>query len=202
MTRQPGSESFDEAYYKRYYESARTRVTTPAEVARLANFVTAYLKHLQLPVKRVLDMGCGLGYWQQPLARAYPRAKYVGVEYSQYLCERHGWQQGSVVDYRARSPFDLIICQGVLQYLPDAEAAAAIANLAELCRGALYLEALTREDWEQNCDQRRTDPALRLRLASWYRRHLYRYFTACGGGLFVCHDAPVTLFELERNSQR
>lgn len=201
MTREQTAQ-FDEAYYKRYYESARTRVTTPEEVAKLARFVTAYLTHMQLPVKRVLDMGCGLGYWRTPIAEAYPKAKYVGVEYSQYMCEQHGWQQGSVIDYSARAPFDLVICQGVLQYLPDGEAAAAIENLARLCRGALYLEVLTREDWEHNCDRERTDPALRLRLASWYRRQLGKHFTGCGGGVFLRHDAPVTLYELERTSPR
>jgi len=196
------AEQFDEAYYEKYYENARTRVTTPAEVARLARFVTAYLSHMRLPVRRVLDMGCGLGYWRAPVAEAYPSAKYVGVEYSEYLCGRHGWHRGSVVDYRARAPFDLVICQGVLQYLPDREAALAIDNLAQLCRGALYLEVLTREDWQDNCDRSRTDPALRLRLASWYRRKLGTHFSGCGGGVFLRHSAPVTLYELERTSPR
>lgn len=190
--------AFDAAYYARFYEDPDTRVTTAEDIAVLARFVTSYLAHLQLPVRRVLDVGCGLGYWRAPLAEAYPGARYQGVEYSQYLCDRMGWTQGSITDYRARTPFDLVVCQGVLQYLDDADAARAIENLAKLCRGALYLEALTREDWQHNCDRGRTDPALKLRLTSWYRRALDKHFIPCGGGVFIRNTADVTLYELEK----
>ena len=102
-----------------------------------------------------------------------------------------------MVDYRTRHAFDLVICQGVLQYLDDRDARAAIANLASLSRGAVYLEALTTADWEDNCDRRTTDGGVHLRSGSWYRRQLSRYFRNCGGGLFLATTAQATLFELE-----
>ncbi|MCY4495706.1 MAG: hypothetical protein OXC14_00285, partial [Rhodospirillaceae bacterium] len=79
-----------------------------------------------------------------------------------------------------------------------ADAGAAIANLATLCRGALYFGALTREDWEENCDRFRTDGEVSLRSARWYRRRLQRDFTPIGGGLFLRKPVAVTLWSLEQ----
>ena len=192
------AEAFDKRYYDRFYRDSATRVTTPRQTRALAEFVVAYLKHLGLPVRRVLDAGCGLGYWRAPLLEAFPRARYEGIEVSHYLCERYGWTQASVVDYRPRGRFDLVICQGVLQYLDGRQAQAALANLGQLCRGALFVEALTREDWENNCDRDRTDGAVHLRPAQFYARRLARDFDRIGGGLFLHRQSTVTLYELEK----
>lgn len=189
---------FDERYYQRYYRDTRTQVSSSAEVEALGDFVCAYLRHLGQPVRRVLDLGCGLGHFQHSLARHYPRAHYTGVEVSEYLCQEYGWERGSVVDYRAKTPFDLVICQGVLQYLGHRDAARAVENLGRLCRGALYLEALTTEDWADACDRDRTDGDVYLRSARWYRRHLRTQFTSCGGGIFLHSLSPAVTFALER----
>ena len=140
---------FDEAYYERFYNYPRIRASDVKEFAVLGDFVCAYLRYLSQPVRRVLDIGCGLGFWQDSVARHYPKASYTGVEISEYLCERYGRTRGSVVDFEARAAFDLVICTDVLQYLSHAQASAAIENLATLCRGALYFNLLTREDWER-----------------------------------------------------
>lgn len=190
-------ERFDAAYYRRYYQNRRTAVGSPADTQRLSDFVATYLRYLRLPVRSVLDLGCGLGWWRDALHRHFPRASYLGVEYSQYLCDRHGWTQGSAADFDPGRQFDLVVCQGVMQYLDDKAAAAALRNVARLCRGALYLEALTRRDWRQNCDRDTTDGKVNLRTGEWYRRRLLRAFHNCGGGMFVRRSAPVTLFELE-----
>ncbi len=189
--------SFDAQYYKRFYQSQRSRVVSPQDIQRLATFVAAYLQHLQIPLRRVLDLGCGLGHWQTAMAKIAPKAKYTGVEFSAYLCEKHGWQQGSVVNYASARPFDLVICQGVLQYLDSHQAKAAIGNLAQLCQGALYLEALTKNDWQENVDQKATDGEVYLRQGNWYRKQLAPHFINCGGGLFVSRQAEIGLFELE-----
>ena len=52
-------------------------------------------------LETILDMGCGIGLWRDVVARHFPHASYHGVEFSPYLCERFGWERGSVVDYRA-----------------------------------------------------------------------------------------------------
>ncbi|MFT3928298.1 MAG: class I SAM-dependent methyltransferase [Myxococcales bacterium] len=191
--------SFDRAYYERFYEDPKTRVSDRAQVAKLGDFVCSYLSYLELPVRRMLDVGCGVGHWQSTLRRHFPSARYQGVEYSQYLCERYGWEQGSVVDYRAKQPFDLVICQGVLPYLDARAAKAAIDNLGSLCRGALYVEAVTKEDWDDGIlDKRRTDRSMQLRPARFYRRALSAHFQAIGGGLWLSNRARVALYALER----
>ncbi len=190
---------FDEAYYRRYYFDPKTRVVDPAHAARLADFVAAYVKYLRVPVRRVLDMGCGIGLWRDPLAHHFPGTRYHGVELSSYLCERYGWEHGSVTDYAAPEPFDLVICQGVLPYLDRTSLRQAIDNLASLCRGALYVEAVTREDYERDIiDEERTDPALHRHRASLYRRCLSAHFREMGGGMWLSRSMTDTpLFELE-----
>ncbi|MFI5309384.1 MAG: methyltransferase domain-containing protein, partial [Polyangiales bacterium] len=128
--------SFDRRYYDRFYRNPRTRVSTAKQTAALGRFVCSYLDYLELPVRRVLDAGCGLGRWRDVITAHYPRARYQGIEVSEYLCQEYGWTRASIASYRPRGRFDLVICQGVLQYLGDAQARAAIANLARVCRGA------------------------------------------------------------------
>lgn len=185
---------FDAAYYQRYYGTLQLA----AGVETLVRFVCAYLDHLGVTVDEVLDFGCGQGFWRAPLLRAYPHARYVGIELSEHACETYGWTRGSVVDHVHGRKADLVVCQGVLQYLSDEQADLAIRNLAGHTRGALYLEALTQEDWDQNCDRTATDGDVHLRSGAWYRERLAAHFLNCGGGLFVPHDSSAVLFELER----
>lgn len=189
--------TFDADYYARYYEDPKTRVGSRKDAAALGQLLSSYLGYLGQPVATVLDLGCGVGHLRGVTARAFPGSRYTGVEQSDYLCERHGWERGSVVDWKSRRRYDLVICRGVLQYLSRREAEAAIENLARLCRGCLYLEALTREDWDHACDKRRTDGAVYLRPASFYRRRLGRHFTSAGAGVFVHERSPAVLYALE-----
>jgi len=187
---------FDEAYYRRYYLNPRTRVGTPEGTERLVALVAAYLRYLQVEVRSVLDVGCGLGWWREPVRRHFPGARWIGVESSDDLCERFGWKRGSVVDWDG-APADLVVCQGVLQYLSEREARRALCNLARLARRALYVEIVTREDWRRAVDRSRSDPEIELRPADFYRRALDRDFIACGAGLYL-RKGQAILYELER----
>jgi SAM-dependent methyltransferase len=189
--------AFDAEYYRRYYQDPRTRVAGPEDTARLARFVAGYLQHLGIAPRTALDLGCGLGWWKPALSSLYPELRYRGVEHSAHLAKELGGEQGSVVDYGGARA-DLVICQGVLHYLDRRDALAAIATLARVTKKALYLEALTKEDWEHHVDRARTDGSMKLRPATFYRRALAPHFVACGGGLYVPHASPVVLFELEK----
>jgi SAM-dependent methyltransferase len=190
---------FDRAYYERFYLDPTTRVTDREASERLGTFVCSYLQYLEQPVEAVLDLGCGIGLWRDQVARHFPSASYRGVEYSEYLCEQFGWERGSVVDFRTRARFDFVICQGVLPYLDARSCKQAIENLGNLCRGALYLEAVTKDDWDEGVlDKRRTDASMQLRSASWYRRALSPHFTSLGGGLWLSKRSKVGVYALER----
>jgi len=190
--------SFDARFYQRYYVDPRTRVASRADAVRLGRFVCAYTAYLGFTVKRVLDAGCGLGHLRGPVREFFPRARYVGLETSDYLCRRHGWVKQSVAQYAPEAPFDLVLCHDVLQYLADREAVRALVNLARLCRGALYFSVLTAEDWRRNADRARTDSGVRLRPAAWYKTRLARHFRPLGGGLLVRRGYQPLLWELER----
>lgn len=188
---------FDAAYYRRYYENSKTRVAALSDTERLAKLASAFAAHLGLPLRHALDLGCGVGHWRSALKASHPKLRYQGVEFSEYLCKKYGWDQGSVANYRANQSFDLVICQGVLQYLDDKAATGALRNLAKASQGLLFLEALTREDWRNRVDRQKTDGAVHLRSVSWYRERLGKNFKPLGGGLFLRKGAPATLWALE-----
>jgi 2-polyprenyl-3-methyl-5-hydroxy-6-metoxy-1,4-benzoquinol methylase len=190
--------AFDKQYYDRYYRNPRTAVTSRAEMGRRAALIAAATDYLGLPVRRILDAGCGMGLLRAPLLRRLKRAQYTGLEVSEYLAQRFGWQLGALQSWRSRERFDLVICYDVLQYLTREPARAAIRNLGRLCRGVLYVSALTREDWEQNCDQQRTDKVPGIRSAGWYRRELSRDFEAVGCGLWLRRTAPLVCWEMDK----
>lgn len=196
----PGAERFGSDYYRRFYLTPATRAMSRVETEQRGNLIAAAVKQLDLPVRRILDAGCGLGWFRKPLLRAFPRATYTGVEFSEYLCRTHGWTQGSVVDYRSRYPFDLVICCDVLQYLDDRAAARAIANLATLSRGAVYLHVPTEGDFSERMDPTGTDQNVFLRPGAWYRRQLDKHFVHAGFGVLVKDDVPIAQWELEQTT--
>jgi len=189
---------FDEGFFERYYGNPQTRVADAGDAARLAALIGGIVNYVGLPVRRILDAGCGIGMLRAPLARAFPRARYEGLEISRFLCAKHGWHQGSLATFTADAPYDLVICHDVLQYLNDRDAARSLANLARLTRGALYFSVLTRRDWRVAADQSRTDRDVWLRSADWYRRRLRRRFRHVAAGVHFARGLTPILWELER----
>ncbi|HWG69996.1 MAG TPA: class I SAM-dependent methyltransferase [Steroidobacteraceae bacterium] len=189
---------FDSDYFRKYYFDVTTRVTTAAQMRGRARLIAAVLHHAGIPVRRILDAGCGTGLLRTAFAAAIPRARYQGLEASDFLCSRYGWTKGSVVDFTPRRASELVVCYDVLQYLDDRAAARAIANLAKLTSAAVYISALTRQDWRDNCDRSRTDGSVHLRTGEWYRRRLRRRFNYLGLGIWLRKDVTAILWELER----
>ncbi len=189
---------FDAAFYRRFYTNIGTRVATRAEMAARAAVVAAIVKLLDVPVRRILDAGCGLGWMRPALREAFPRATYAGLEVSEHLCRRHGWIHASLATFRPRKRYDLIICHDVMQYLDDREAARALGNLARLCRGALYFHVPTLRDWRDNVDRSCSDGDIHLRSGDWYRSRLSRNFRHAGCGVHVRRGVPHVQWELEQ----
>lgn len=190
------ADQFDAAYYQRFYLDPNTRAASPVEQQRQAAFIASYIKYLQLPVTRILDVGCGLGTLLKAVGEHFPDAECVGVELSAYLCDTYAWQRGSVVDYHD-NPFDVVICSDVLGYLNNKDCAKALKNLTELCEGALYLSVITAEDLEI-CDPDHTDMQQHARAHQWYAKRLQTNFTAVGGGLFLRKPLSVPLWRMEQ----
>src|SRR6202166_2307503 len=93
--------TFDSDYFRKYYFDKATRVTTAAEMRGRAQLIAAILLHAGIPVRSILDAGCGIGLLRKPFAEALPRARYMGLEASDYLCARYPLTKGAVVDFAA-----------------------------------------------------------------------------------------------------
>ena len=192
-----GAQRFDRDYFQRFYYSRKTRVTNAREMQVRADLIAAVLKHAQLPVRSVLDAGCGIGLMQTAFKSSLPKARYTGLEASEYLCRRYGWVHGSIDSFKPAQSFDLLVCYDVLQYLDESQAAKALANFGNLARVGLYFSALTRADWRNNCDRALTDDAVHLRAGDWYRRRLRRHFRYLACGVWIRKSIGVIRWELE-----
>jgi predicted TPR repeat methyltransferase len=189
---------FDESYYRRYYANAKTRVADAADTAHLALAVTEMITWYGGALDSVLDVGAGAGLWRDWFRQNKPKTKYRSTELSDYACATYGHEQRDISTWRARERFDLIVCQGVLPYIEDSAAEAAIENIAAMARGFVYVEAITKKDFEEICDQAKTDGDVHLRPASWYRTRLAKHFVNVGCGLYYATRGALRFYELER----
>ena len=196
MTETPHASRFDAAYYRRFY--GRSGVHDADRIAQLATGVCALAAWWKVTVRTVLDVGAGPGYWARWFAANRRNVRYHGIDVSPHACERHGHELADIATWRPRRRYDLVVCQSVLQYLGDREAAAAIGTLGEASRGLLYLEVPTLGDRDGAIDPDGTDLDVHWRTGQWYRTRLRAHFTEIGGGLWLSHDHPSVLFELER----
>ena len=55
--------AFDADYFRRFYESRRTRVYGGEQVGHLARGVTGLVQWFGGDIERVLDVGAGTGLW-------------------------------------------------------------------------------------------------------------------------------------------
>jgi SAM-dependent methyltransferase len=188
---------FDEAYYHRFYENPATRVYGPEEHAHLCQFVFSFAKWNRLEMKTALDIGAGIGLWKSWIAANEKGIKYTGTEVSQAMCKKHGLQHRDIARWRDRKKYDLIICQGVLQYLPDPDVAPAIANIAAMAKGLVYIEVTTRSDLRDNVDKTRTDTDIFIRNGSYYRGIFAKHLITVGCGLYWPRDKTSPFYELE-----
>jgi SAM-dependent methyltransferase len=189
-----GAERFDERYYDKWYSEDDEDRADIAE--RALRFVLSYIDYMDSSIGTLLDLGCGTGLWKAALAKQAKKVRYTGVEYSAYLCKKYGWHRGSAVDYGPGRSFDLVVCQGVLQYLGDADCERAIANLARLTKRFMYLEVLTRGDAAEVCCPEGTDFEVHVREARWYAKRLKDHFVNLGGGLYATPSMRDHYFEL------
>ncbi len=187
---------FDAAYYRRHYQD-RARVHSAEEVGRLAEGVVGLAGWLGVALDSVLDVGAGPGLWRDWFRRHRPAVRYRSTDVSPFACQAYGHERRDIGAWRSRERYDLVVCQGVLQYLEADDAAAAIENLGAMSRGLLYLEAITRRDLAEVVDLARTDTAIHARSGAWYRRRLQPHFVQVGAGLWAARRAGLAFYELE-----
>lgn len=144
---------YDRAYFDHWYRG-RNRVSSRDEVRRKVALAVATCEYfIRHPLRSVLDVGCGEGAWQPHLTDLRPKAKYLGLDPSDYAVERFGESRnirkasfGKLASARLRRPFDLVVCSDALHYVPDDEIRAGLPELVRLAGGVLFLEVLTADD--------------------------------------------------------
>ena len=98
----------------------------------------------------ILEVGCGAGF----LARELQNFKYIGVDYSGPIIEKHKelFPHHNVMVSEASSlpfaddAFDHVFCYGLFQYLPDRHYAdKTIQEMERVCKGGIFLGDLKSE---------------------------------------------------------
>src|ERR1700733_617004 len=79
------SNNFSAEYFKKFYLNSATRVVTPGEMRTRAGVLACVLSHCEIPVRTILDAGCGIGLLRRPFKEFLPRARYTGLEAREYL---------------------------------------------------------------------------------------------------------------------
>ena len=87
--------NFSAAYFRKFYlNRGDARRHAPRRCAARAALIASALRQCQIPVRSILDAGCGIGLLRKPFKEFLPRARYHGLEASEYLCSRFGWTCG------------------------------------------------------------------------------------------------------------
>jgi SAM-dependent methyltransferase len=193
---------YDRAYFDKWYRHPAHRVKSPRYLARQVACVVSVAEYLlERRITSVLDVGSGEGHWRAVLRRMRPGIRYYGVDPSDYVVKRFGRRRniqlgslGTLQKLRLPNAFDLIVCCGVLNYVPEDEFPAGLRTLRSLARGPLYLEIFAREDdAEGDFQQRAAKPA------AWYRRMTQNAgLIACGMQFYVPRELEHLTSALER----
>ncbi len=165
--------SYDRAYFDKWYRHPQHRVKSAVELRRQVEFVLRLTEWvLGRPVRTVLDVGCGEGQWQPQLSRLRPQVHYDGIDPSEYAIARfgtrRGLRQGGIEDVDTlplRDQYDLVVCCGMLNYLPPATLRRGLAQVSRRTGGVAYLELFTRSDAFEGDTSWPTPQS-----ADWYRR--------------------------------
>lgn len=152
----------------------------------------------RIPIRSVLDVGAGKGYWRDWLADAHPTVKYHGIDASDYACRQYGHELANVAAWQPHRRYDLVVCQSVFQYLGDTDASKGIGTLAAACRGLLLFDVPTLADRRVAIDPSKTDLDVQWRTGDWYRKRLARGFTEIGAGIWLSRECTAVFLELER----
>jgi 2-polyprenyl-3-methyl-5-hydroxy-6-metoxy-1,4-benzoquinol methylase len=145
---------YDRAYFDRWYRDRRHAIGTRADLAREVAFAVAAAERvIGRPVRSVLDVGAGEGRWQPVIHRLRPRARYAGVDSSEWAVRQWGRRRnlrlGAIEHLDVMGldgPFDLVVAADILHYLEMPVLRRAAAQLEPLIGGVAYMPLFTARD--------------------------------------------------------
>jgi SAM-dependent methyltransferase len=201
MARLVAVKEYDRVYFEHWYHS-RAAVVTPESRQRKVHLAVAAAEFvLGREIRSVLDVGCGEGRWRAVLKRLRPGVRYVGVDSSEYVVQRHGVRRGirlgsvgTLGRLGLRRPFDLIVCADVIAYVSTPEMHRGLLAIRKLLRGVAYIEVFTTED-----DFIGDRDHWHYRTEATYRKAFRQAgLIACGLNCWVSQDQEYLLSSLEK----
>jgi len=186
---------FDKTYYQRFY--GKSGVHDAEKITDLAQGVHALCAWWGLPIRSVLDVGAGPGFWSNWYRAQHPRVKVLSTDISEHACATFGHEQRDISTWSPPRKYDLVICHGVLQYPSNTDVRKAMANLGKATQHFMYLEIPTKSDFEDVVDAAVTDMDVHHRTGAWYRKELAPYFVQVGAGLWQSRQSNIPMYELE-----
>jgi SAM-dependent methyltransferase len=139
------STPFDNTYYKRFYGKAG--VHDAEKITHLAQGIHSLCAWWGLPIRSVLDVGAGPGFWSNWYRTQHPKVKVLSTDISEHACATYGHQQRDISAWTPPRSYDLVICHGVLQYPSNTDVRKAMANLGKATQHFMYLEIPTKSDF-------------------------------------------------------
>ncbi|MEO8163596.1 MAG: class I SAM-dependent methyltransferase [Ilumatobacteraceae bacterium] len=191
---------FDESFFRRFYAS--TPVHSRRKIESLATAVHNMCAWWDISISNVLDVGAGRGYWRDWYVSHHRRVNVRSIDASEHACVKYHHELRDISKWQPNRGFDLVICQSVLQYLPNKSADAAIQHLASATKQVMYLEVPTSSDLKSVVDRQLTDLDIHSRSGDWYRKRLLKHFIHAGSGLWVAKTSGIALYEFERSNER
>lgn len=200
---------FDTDYYRRFYLDPDTAVATLEEIELRAAAVYHMARIYDAPLRKVLDIGGGIGLWGTALKKLDRGIHYTLMEPSEDAVRMAREERSADLDEVLRESivdwdgdgrgWDLVLCAGVVQYLDDKQIRRALAHVAGMTRYVLYFETFTEEDVAKRRIDKRSDSGY-ARPASFYVERLAkRGLVHIGSSLFVREKTiPVVPWELDR----
>lgn len=200
---------FDAEYYRRFYLDPETSVATQAEVDLRAAAIYYTARSFDIPVRKVIDVGGGIGLFGSSFKRLDRAIHYTllepsgdalriakearGADIDLALCESASSFEGDGKGY------DVVLCAGVVQYLDEGEVEDLFDKLGEMTRYLLFFETFTEEDLRKRRIDKRSDDG-HARAASFYVNALKRRgLVHLGASLFFREERiPVVPWELDR----
>jgi 2-polyprenyl-3-methyl-5-hydroxy-6-metoxy-1,4-benzoquinol methylase len=103
---------------------------------------------LDIPIRSVLDVGCGIGELIMDLSSALPKARFVGLDISPIAIEtcrqtlpNAAFHVVDIANDHLNDAFDLVVCSEVTEHLENPMAA--VSNLRRMTRLGGYLVLTT-----------------------------------------------------------
>lgn len=203
---------FDRDYYRRFYLDPDTAVTTLDEVELRAAAVYYTARAFDVPIRRVLDIGGGIGLWGSALKRLDRAIHYTLLEPSEDAIRIAKEERPSDIDGIVpegilgwagdERGYDLVLCAGVVQYIEERDIKKALRVIASHTRYVLFFETFTEEDVTERRIDKRSDSGY-ARPASAYLSAFEKHgLVHLGASLFVREKTiPVVPWELDRGQR-